>query len=601
MPQFTSDGEIVVSHDENLTDLLWEFERTHPQRPALAYREDDTFVTVSTATFVAHVRQLAKGLIGLGITPGDRVAIHAETRWEWTVLDFAIWAAGGVTVPLYETASAQQINWILTDASVVLVVSANDELADIVATAATNLTTCRYRFTLSQNAFELIAANGNTVDDTALEERAKACTGSDIATIVYTSGTTGTPKGCVITHHNMIWDAEQIAAAERSFLYPGRRTLLFLPLAHIFARVIQVTGVRHGIHMGYASSVEKLKEELGLFQPDFLIGVPRVFEKVFNNARMQAAAHRKERLFDAAAATAIAYSTHSQDGQVPVALRLKHAVFDLLVYKKLRRALGGKVTHVVSGGAALGARLAHFFTGAGITVMEGYGLTESTAAATLGTPEMNRIGTVGRAVPGGSVRLAADGELELAGANIFTGYYNQPEETAAVFTDDGWFRTGDIAQIDEEGFVTITGRKKEMIVTANGKNVAPTPLEDTVRAHALVSQCVVIGDDKAFISALVTLDPEATMTWLKTQKDAADDQIRLHEHPAVLAELQTAIDRANASVSRAESIRTFRVLERDFVVGEELSQKMSVRRHIVSERYAQTIASIYASSNNKEK
>lgn len=600
MPQFTSKGEAVVSHDENLTDLLWEFERNNPQRPALAYRDNDTFVTLSTATFVAHVRQLAKGFIGLGIEPGDRIAIHAETRWEWTVLDFAIWAAGGVTVPLYETASVQQINWILTDASVVLVVSANDELADLVATAATNLPTCRYRFTLSQNALELIAANGNTVDDATLEQRAKACTGSDTATIVYTSGTTGTPKGCVITHHNMIWDAEQIAAAERSFLYPGQRTLLFLPLAHIFARVIQVTGVRHGIHMGYASSIERLKEELALFQPNFLIGVPRVFEKVFNNARMQAAAHGKERIFDTAAATAIAYSMQAENGHVPVGLRIKHAVFDRLVYKKLRLALGGEVTHAVSGGAALGARLAHFFTGAGMTVMEGYGLTESTAAATLGTPESNRIGTVGRAVPGGSVRLAADGELELTGANIFSGYYNRPEETAAAFTDDGWFRTGDIAHIDEDGFVTITGRKKEIIVTANGKNVAPAPLEDAVRAHALVSQCVVIGDDKPFISALVTLDSDAIATWLETMKIASDDQVGLHEHPAVLEELQKAIDRANANVSRAESIRTFRVLERDFVVGEELSQKMSVRRHVVTERYAQTIASIYAPSGQGE-
>lgn len=596
MQQFTSEGEVPVSREENLTDRLWELERRHPQRPALAYREHDTFVTLTIADVVHHVRALAKGFIGLGIAPGDRIAIHAETRWEWTVLDFAIWAAGGVSVPLYETASAQQINWILTDASVVLVVSANDELAEIVQTAAADVATCKHRFSLSQDAFDLISANGKTIDDETLKTRAQATKSSDVATIVYTSGTTGTPKGCVITHHNMMWDADQIAAAERSFIYPGRRTLLFLPLAHIFARVIQITGVRHGIHMGYASSVEQLKEELGLFKPHFIIGVPRVFEKVFNNARMQAATHGKGRIFDAAAATAIAFSIANQSGEMPVQLRVKHALFDRLVFKKIRSALGGEVTHAVSGGAALGARLGHFFTGAGITVMEGYGLTESTAAASLGTPQHNRIGTVGRAVPGGSVRLADDGELELSGANIFTGYYNRPEETAAVFTQDGWFRTGDLAQIDDDGFVTITGRKKEILVTANGKNVAPAPLEDAVRAHALVSQCVVIGDGQPFISALVTLDSEATATWLESQKITPEDGSDVRDHPAVLAELQQAIDRANATVSRAESIRTFRVLEADFVVGEELSQKMSVRRHIVAERYASTIASIYAGS-----
>lgn len=596
MSIFTSDGEVVVPLEANLTDVLWDLERRHPQRPALAYRNIDRFVTLSVGDFVRQVRELAKGFMGLGIVPGERIAIHAETRWEWTVLDFAIWAAGGVSVPLYETASAQQIKWILSDASVVLVVSANDQLAKVVAQASVDLPTCRYRFVLSQQALESIVSHGKSIDDSVFYERAKACTGSDIATIVYTSGTTGTPKGCVITHYNMMWDADQIAAAERSFIYPGRRTLLFLPLAHIFARVIQITGVRHGIHMGYASSVEQLKEELGLFKPHFIVGVPRVFEKVFNNARMQAAAHGKERIFDAAAACAIAYSTARERGAVPAGLRLKHAVFDRLVYKKLRLALGGHVTHAVSGGAALGARLAHFFTGAGITIIEGYGLTESTAAATLGTPEHNRIGTVGRAVPGGSVRLASDGELELSGANIFSGYYNQPEETAAVFTNDGWFRTGDIGQIDTEGFVSITGRKKEIIVTANGKNVAPAPLEDAVRAHALVSQCVVLGEQQPFISALLTLDGDATTTWLAAMKLELESNQGAHEHPAVLAELQQAIDRANATVSRAESIRTFRVLDRDFVVGEELSQKMSVRRHVVSERYASTITAIYAST-----
>jgi long-chain acyl-CoA synthetase len=598
MPEFTSEGEVVVAANENLTARLWELETRHPQRPCLAFRQGDTFVTLSTAAFVEQVRQVAKGFIGLGIEPGERIAIHAETRYEWTILDFAIWAAGGVSVPLYETASAQQISWIVNDADVVLVVSANNDLAAVIDKAATETPSLRHRFVLSADALNVLASHGADVDDATLMARAGAASGDDMATIVYTSGTTGTPKGCVITHHNIIWDAEQIAAAERNFLYPGRRTLLFLPLAHIFARVIQVTGIRHGIHMAYASSVEQLKEELALFQPDFLIGVPRVFEKVFNNARMQAALHGKERVFDAAAATAIAYSTQKEAGTVSLPLRAKHALFDRLVYAKIRHGLGGKVTHAVSGGAALGSRLAHFFTGAGITVMEGYGLTESTAAATLGTPEENRIGTVGKAVPGGGVRVAADGELELWGANIFQGYYNLPDETAAVFTSDGWFRTGDIASIDDDGYVAITGRKKEIIVTANGKNVTPAPLEDAVRAHALVSQCVLIGENKPFVSALITLDTAALDTWMEANKVTSDTAQAVH--PAVMAELDAAIERANQMVSRAESIRSYRVLPHDFVVGEELSQKMSVRRHVVTERYAQVIDDIYAAPKNVE-
>ncbi len=598
MPEFTSAGEVVVAKNENLTARLWELETRHPQRPCLAFRQGDTFVTLNTAAFVEQVRQVAKGFIGLGIEPGERIAIHAETRYEWTILDFAIWAAGGVSVPLYETASAQQISWIVNDADVVLVVSANNELAAVIDKAATETPSLRHRFVLSADALNVLASHGADVDDATLMARAGAANGDDMATIVYTSGTTGTPKGCVITHHNIIWDAEQIAAAERNFLYPGRRTLLFLPLAHIFARVIQVTGVRHGIHMAYASSVEQLKEELALFQPDFLIGVPRVFEKVFNNARMQAALHGKERVFDAAAATAIAYSTQKEAGTVSLPLRAKHALFDRLVYAKIRHGLGGKVTHAVSGGAALGSRLAHFFNGAGITVMEGYGLTESTAAAALGTPEENRIGTVGKAVPGGGVRLAADGELELWGANIFQGYYNLPDETAAVFTSDGWFRTGDIASIDDDGYVAITGRKKEIIVTANGKNVTPAPLEDAVRAHALVSQCVLIGENKPFVSALITLDTAALDTWMEANKVTSDTAQAVH--PAVMAELDAAIERANQMVSRAESIRSYRVLPHDFVVGEELSQKMSVRRHVVTERYAQVIDDIYTTPKNVE-
>lgn len=594
MQEVTSPGEVRVSKTENLTDALWEMARSHPDRPAVARRVGDGFEEWSTRRFTEEIRSVAKGLIALGVQRGDKVALHAATRLEWTVLDFAIWSAGAITVPIYDTSSAEQVKWIVTDADVSTIFIENAALMAVFDEVAEHLTGCERRFVIEEGALDEMKRQGASVSDAALDERASSVSGDDVATIVYTSGTTGPPKGCVITHFNFIWDAEQVGAASRAFLRPGRRTLLFLPLAHIFARVIQTTAIRNGVLLGYSTGLEHLREELQIFTPDFLIAVPRVFEKVFNNARQKAMSEGKEKIFDRAVSVAVTYSRSKQAGKVPLTTKLLHGVFDKLLYGKIRAAMGGNVRHAVSGGAALGERLGHFFTGVGIIVLEGYGLTESTAGACIGREEAYRIGTVGQPVPGASVRVTEDGELLLKGGHVFRGYLNEPEATSEILTDDGWLRTGDIGHIDDDGYVSITGRMKELIVTASGKNVAPAVLEDRLRAHALVSQCMVVGDRRAFVSALITIDEEALGVWAKTHDKPSASVGGVVDDVEFLAEIQHAVDDANRAVSRAESIRAFRILETDFLVGDELSQKMSVKRHVVSERHADVIEEIYA-------
>ncbi|MEX0834675.1 MAG: AMP-dependent synthetase/ligase, partial [Nitriliruptor sp.] len=418
---------------------------------------------------------------------------------------------------------------------------------------------------------------------------------SDVATIVYTSGTTGRPKGCVITHGNFVWDATQVESGAREFFKEGERTLLFLPLAHIFARVIQTSSIRAGVTLGYSTGIPNLMEELGMFKPTFLIAVPRVFEKVFNGAQQKAHAGGKGAIFDKAAAVAEEYSRATTSGsKVPIGLKLKHTVFDKLVYSKLRDAIGGNVRYAVSGGAALGERLGHFFNGVGILILEGYGMTENTAGATINRPDAFRIGSVGKPIPGSSVRIAEDGEILLKGGHVFKGYFKNDEATRETVSDDGWLHTGDIGQLDGEGFLRITGRKKEIIVTAGGKNVAPAVLEDRARAHPLISQVMVVGDDQPFIAALVTIDPEAFPAWAEANGKSGESVADLVDDEDLRGEIQNAIDDANKAVSKAESIRTFRILPDDFEVGVELSQKMSVKRHVVGEKYADVIDGIYS-------
>ncbi len=594
MQEYTSPGEVPVSTDENLTAALWAAWREHPERPAIAHRVGDRFVEWTTRQFVEEIRGVAKGLMALGLEKDAKVAIYAGTRLEWTVLDFAIWAAGAVTVPIYETSSAEQIEWIVSDADVKAIVIESPELKSVYEQVAGNLPGCEHALVIDEGAIEDLKQRGASIGDDELDARAQAVTGSDIATIVYTSGTTGRPKGCVITHYNFIWDAEQVAEAAKEFFNPGTRTLLFLPLAHIFARVIQTTCIRAGVTLGFSTGIPQLVEELGMFKPDFLLAVPRVFEKVFNGAQQKAHGEGKGKIFDKAAQVAEDYSRQSEAGSVKFPTKLLHGVFDKLVYGKLRDAMGGKITYAVSGGAALGERLGHFFNGIGVTILEGYGLTETTAGACIGRPSAYRIGTVGQPVPGASVRVADDGELMFSGGNVFQGYFNNPEASAEVLDPDGWFHTGDLGQVDSDGFVRITGRKKEIIVTAGGKNVAPAVLEDRMRAHALVSQSMVVGDNQPFIAALITIDPDAFAVWAENNGKEGKTVADLVDDEDLRSEIQNAVDEANQAVSKAESIRTFRILPEDFVVGVELSQKMSVKRHVVGEKYQHVIDDIYA-------
>jgi long-chain acyl-CoA synthetase len=593
MQEYTSPGEVAVTPDENLTHSLWEAVRTNPDRPAVAHRVGDRFVEWSTRQFADEVGAVAKGLIALGINAGDKVCIYSGTRLEWTVLDYAIWAAGATTVPIYETSSAEQVEWIVSDSSAVAIFIETAELKATWDSVAGNLPGCEHAFVIDDGGLEQVKQAGSEITDEAMRARADAVTGSDLATIVYTSGTTGRPKGCVLTHSNFVWDCSQVEAAISVFR-GGERTLLFLPLAHIFARIIQTSCLRAGVTLGFSTGIPQLVEELGIFKPTFLLAVPRVFEKVYNGARQKAEAGGKGNIFDKAAHVAEQYSREQATGSIGFGTKIKHALFDRLVYGKLRDAMGGNVRYAVSGGAALGERLGHFFNGIGVTILEGYGLTETTAGACLNRPDAFKIGTVGKPIPGSSVRIAEDGEILLKGGNIFEGYYNNDEATREVLTDDGWFHTGDLGSLDGEGYLKITGRKKEIIVTAGGKNVAPAVLEDRMRAHALVSQSMVVGDDQPFIAALITIDPEAFAVWAEANGKAGKSVADLTDDADLRAEIQKAVDEANQAVSKAESIRTFRILPEDFEVGVELSQKMSVKRHVVSEKYGDVIEDIYS-------
>jgi long-chain acyl-CoA synthetase len=594
MQEYTSPGEVQISPEENLTASLWKAAAQHPDRPIVAVRVGDGFVNWTTRQFVDEVEGVAKGLMAAGVQKGDTVCIHAATCVEWTILDYAIWAAGGVTVPIYETSSAEQIEWIVTDSGAKLLVTQDAALKSVVDEVAANLPGLEQVLVIADGALETLKQQGAQISDEDLQTRSTAAVGDDVATLVYTSGTTGRPKGCVITHYSFIWDAEQAAKALPEILKPGGTTLFFLPLAHIFARVIQTSSIRHGVVLGYASGIPQLVEELGIFKPTFLVAVPRIFEKVFNGARQKAVDDGKGRIFDKAAQVAEDFSRQSEAGKVGFLTKLLHGVFDKLVYSKLRAVMGGQVAYAVSGGAALGERLSHFYNGIGVTILEGYGLTETTAGHCIGRVTASRIGTVGQPMPGASVKIAPDGEIMLKGGNIFRGYHNNPEATAEVMTDDGWFHSGDLGEIVGNGFVKITGRKKELIVTAGGKNVAPAVLEDRMRSHALVSQSMVIGDGQPFIAALIAIDAESFPTWAAANGKEGKSVADLVDDPDLKAEIQHAIDEANQAVSKAESIRTFRILQEDFEVGVELSQKMSVKRHVVAEKYKDVIDDIYA-------
>ncbi len=600
MREFTAPGGVDIDPQDNVVQALLTNEREQPNRPALAYRDDDHFVDVSTASFVSTVRELAAGLIGLGVKPGDRVCIFMKTRIEFTYLDYAIWFAGATTVTIYETSSAEQVEWIAGNSEAVAVLCGNDELLDRVESVRENLPACKHVLVGKGDRLDAIRAAGTDVGVEAVDERIAGIAHDQCATLVYTSGTTGRPKGCVLTHGNLIWEVRQVSAKVDALFSAGGSTLMFLPLAHILARVVQVACVTRGVRIGYSSGIAQLVPELGMFRPNWVFAVPRVFEKVFNTAQGNASSGIQRRIFDRATEVAVAYSKESIAGSVGLATRAEHALYSRLVYGKLREAFGGKLEFAISGGAPLGERLGHFFNGAGVTVLEGYGLTETTAAATLNTPDAFKIGTVGQPIPGSSARIAEDGEILLKGGMVFEGYWKNEEATAECLDDDGWFATGDLGEIDDDGYLSITGRKKDLLVTAAGKNVAPAVMEDALRSHALVSQAVVVGDQRPFIAALVTLDVEELTKWAEDAGAHATNPAELarellqDDRDLLRAEIAKAVEHANSHVSRAESIREFRILSRDFSIETgELTPTLKVKRSVVVERHSEVISRIY--------
>ncbi|MER7070774.1 AMP-binding protein [Terrabacter sp. NPDC000476] len=551
---------------------------------------------VTWRRFADDVSAVAKGLVAHGVAPGDRIAIMSRTRYEWTLVDFAAWTAGAVVVPIYETSSAEQLQWILSNSDTHVAVVETSAHAAVVEQVRADVPSLRDVVTIEDGGLDALREKGREVPDADLDARRAGLDRRAVATIIYTSGTTGRPKGCELTHGNFLDLAENaIGKLGDVVLTENASTLLFLPLAHVFARFIEVLCVAGRARMGHSADIKTLLDDFAGFQPTFVLAVPRVFEKIFNSAEAKASAEGKGKIFLRAATVAVAYSEALDTAGGPgLLLRLQHALFDRLVYGKLRAAMGGKVRYAVSGGAPLGTRLGHFYRGIGILILEGYGLTETTAPVAVNTPDKIKIGTVGPPLPGTGIRIAEDGEVLLKGVGVFTAYHDNPAATAEAVVD-GWFHTGDVGEMDEDGYLRITGRKKEMLVTAGGKNVAPAVLEDRLRAHPLVSQCIVVGDQKPFIGVLVTLDEEMWPLWAKSHgvEGVTLEQARTNE--VVLGALQDAVDRANEAVSKAESIRKFAVLSGDFTEANGyLTPSLKLKRNVVMKDYADEVEKLYA-------
>jgi len=592
--EFSVPLNVEVPATGNLTDDVVTNAHEAPDAVVFSRRAGQGWEPVTAGQFLAEVRAVAKGLVASGLQPGERVGLVSKTRYEWTLVDYAIWFAGLVTVPVYETSSAEQVEWILGDSGARAVVAEGPEHTARIAERRSSLPELNHVWSLADNAVEVLRRLGEDISDDELEARRTTATPLDLATIIYTSGTTGRPKGCLLTHGNFMFELG-VAVPELHALFEAEdaSTLLFLPLAHVFARIIQVGAIKARVRLGHSADVKHLTTDLGEFQPTFVLAVPRVFEKVFNTASQRATSEGRGKIFDRAADTAIAYSRALDKGRPPLALRARHAVFSRLVYARLRAALGGRCQYAVSGGAPLGDRLGHFYRGIGLVVLEGYGLTETTAALTANRPDAIKVGSVGQPLPGTEVRVADDGELLFRGGQVFAGYWNNEDATHEVLERDGWLHTGDIGEIDEEGFVRITGRKKEILVTAGGKNVAPSVLEDRVRAHPLVSQCLVVGDGRPFIAALVTIDPESFPTWAEAHGKTGELRDLLDD-PDLRAEVQRAVDDANAAVSRAESIRKFAVLADDWTEeGGQLTPSLKLKRNVVVRELREEISALF--------
>ena len=598
MRELSAPTTFTVGEHDSIVHSVFAHERDDPDYPIFQRLVDGAWTDVTCAQAAEQIRSAALGLIAEGVQPGDRVSIFSATRYEWAILDFAILAVGAVTVPIYETSSAEQVRWVLQDSGAVLTFPETDAHGDKVDQLRSDLPDLRKVLRIAGSetpALDVLAEAGKSVDSKELEARLDAIKSGDPATLIYTSGTTGRPKGCQLTHSNFVSETRGAKDAFPSLLGERQRMLVFLPLAHVLSRAISVAAFENKVTVGFSSDIKNLVPMFAVFKPTLVVSVPRVFEKVYNTAEQNARNDGRGRIFEIAVNTAIEFSKAQDSGGPGVVLRAKHAVFDRLVYGKLRAALGGDCRAAISGGAPLGARLGHFYRGVGLTIYDGYGLTETSAAITVNRLDDIKVGSVGKLLPGNSMRVADDNELLVRGGVVFSGYWHNEQATKEAISD-GWFHTGDLGAIDDKGFLTIIGRKKEIIVTAGGKNVAPAVLEDRLRAHPLISQAMAVGDAKPFVAALITIDPEAFVGWKERNGKAADASVGdLANDPDLIAEIDLAVKEANHAVSNAEAIRKFSILPVDFTEDTgELTPTMKVKRKVVAEKFASEIEALYS-------
>lgn len=606
MPEFSVPAPFTVAEYDNIADSVFAHERDDPNHVIFRRLVNGVWADVTCAQVASQIRSAALGLIAEGIGPGDRVAVLSATRYEWPIIDFAILSVGAVTVPIYETSSAEQVRFVLSNSGAVLVFAETDAHGDMIEQLTDELPDLRKVLRIDGTgpaALDVLAEAGKAVDAAEVDNRLGAIKSGDPATLIYTSGTTGRPKGCQLTHSNLLYEIRAAKACFPDHLAEGERLLVFLPLAHVLARAITIAAFANKVTLGFTSDVKNLVATFGVFKPTLVVSVPRVFEKVYNTAEQNAESAGKGKIFQVAVSTAIEWSMAKdrRDGGSGISaiaqnvlLQAKHAVFDRLVYGKLRDALGDECHAAISGGAPLGARLGHFYRGVGLSIYEGYGLTETSAAITVNRIGGLKVGSVGKLLPGNSMRINDDNEVLVKGGVVFNGYWNNESETTAVL-HDGWFYTGDLGAVDDDGFLTIIGRKKEIIVTAGGKNVAPAIMEDQLRAHPLISQAMCVGDAKPFVAALITIDPEAFGAWKERHhKDPGASVADLASDPDLFAEIDLAVKGANEAVSKAEAIRKFRILPVDFTeTTGELTPTMKVKRAVVAQKFATDIESLY--------
>ena len=599
MLEFSVPAAYAVKPEDNVTDDVFRQARDAPDTVGLRRLVNGAWAPVTWREFAGQVRDIAAGFIAAGIQPGDRVGLMSRTRFEWTVLDYAILAAGGVTVPIYPTSSLEQVDWILGDSGAVAVVVETNEHAGKIAAIRAGLPALTQVWQIDGSRYPGLpdlTAGGAQLTAGQVEERRRTRRAADLAEIVYTSGTTGRPKGCMLSHGNIVANTRNCMENDgfKRVFNSRNSTLLFLPLAHSYAQLIQYGAIYSGTVLGLTDMADAVAE-LPRYRPTSVLSVPRLWEKAYNSARHQASTEGHGKIFAQAEATAIAYS-QALDGHGPgPLLRVRHAVFDRLVYAKLRAALGGQVQYSWSAAAPLGARLGHFFRGCGITILEGYGLTETSPATNSNTLEAQQIGTVGLRIPGATIRIAPDGEILVRGHMVFGGYWHNEPATKEMIDENGWLHTGDVGALDDAGFLTITGRKKDLIITSAGKNVAPAVLEDRLRAHWLVSQCLVVGDAKPYIAVLIAPDPETCAQWKSENgKPETATMADLRDDAAFRSAIQAAVDDANQAVSHAEAIKRFLVLDEDFTeTAGQLTPTFKVRRGSVMEQYAAQIAALY--------